>query len=1167
MRDVSLARRLAVAAGLFIAVLVACGREIIGPATVPASPFQRTAAFAFEPKYETAIPASALRAALTQVAFERVRITLRREDGSIAFDTVVVFPAGADELTLTLSVPLPASAPASGVPLNLHLGYVNAAGDTVFRGGPVRVMVVPAVSGGTTPSPTTPVQIPVQYTGTGASAATVAIAPKSFSGLAGQSTTFTAQAFSAGGQAIPGTPVVFTSSNTAVVTVDQTSGAATLIGRGTAKVYALLLTGPSDSATVAVTLPAARLEAGTGGNQTGPAGSTLPTPVVARVLASDGVGVGGTTVTFAASGGGTVTPASAVSDATGTVNTQWKLGTTAGAQTLTITSAGLTGSPITVSANALPVIPTKLTILTGPVSGRAAAALPAITVAAQDAGGNTVTTFTGDVTVAIGSNPGSATLSGTATAKAVAGIATFSDLKLNRPGTAYTFVFSSASLAAASSAPFNITAGDATQLVFGAMPSAVDAGITIAPPVTVSAQDAAGNAVASFTGPVTIAIGSNPGGSVRGGTATRNAVAGVATFSDLTLNRSGTPYTFTASAPGLTDATSAAFTVSPGPPSALIVVSGGGQSAAAGTALSPVTVRLQDALGNGIGGLSIAFAVTGGGGSLSGSTAITDADGKASVIWTIGAGPQTMTATYAGASPVTVTATATPGQAKKLAITSAPGTTQTAGVAITPTVVVQGQDSLGVLQIAFAGTVTASVASGPSGATIGGTASVTAMAGVASFSALRLTKAGTYTLTFASSGVTSATTASFTVIAAPAKNIAVDSGNAQSGAAGTALPAKLVVVVTDSVGNRIPGAPLTWNVTAGGGSLAGASATTDTSGRGRATWTLGSTAGTNAVQVTSSGLTGSPVTFTATATSASLLVFVSNSNSDNISHFNGQYANSVNCTTIGGSCSEPRNPAVSFNGMLVAVPFRFGNRVAFFDPVTSNFVSAVTDTSFHEPYAVAFSGDGSELWVSNKNSSTVSIVNVASGLVVAVVRPPLLNSPEGIAIAAGKAFVASRGNGRVIIVDVATRVVLNSVVVGGNPRDAVGTPDGQWVYVTKDAGSVAKVKVSDGTVTQLTITGSSRNITISPDGLKVYVATQNSAVAVIVVASDAVSQITFTGASNTYGVAILKDGSMGFATDSNLGKVFAFNPATGVEVTGSPFPFSVGSGPRGVVAY
>ena len=860
------ARRLALAAGLLTAVLISCGREVTGPVSAPVNAFKRFASLAFSPQYTTALSSSALRAALTQVAFERVRITLRREDGSIALDTVVDFPAGADSLTLALIVPLPASASSTGVPFSLNLNYVNAAGDTVFRGGPSAVTVFPSAAGSTPPPP---VQIPVHYTGTGASATSVTISPRLVNGIAGQSTSFSAVARAADGSAIAGTPVVFTSADAGVITVNSSSGAATLIGRGTAKVYAQLLTGPSDSATVTVLLPASRIELGSGTAQTAPAGTTLPQPIVARVLASDGIGVGGVTVNFAvSSGGGSVTPATAVSAADGSVNTSWKLGGTAGAQTMTVTSVGLSGSPITVSATALPVVASRLSITTGPVGGKAGAPMGAV-IAAQDALGNTVTTFTGDVTVAIGTNPGASTLGGTATVKAVNGVATFSGLTLNKPGTGYTLTFSSASLASATTAAFNIVAGDAAKLVFGPMPAAADVGIAIAPPIQVSAQDSSGNTVTSFTGAVTVAIGANTGGGTLSGTLTRNAVAGIATFNDLSINKKGSSYTLVASATGLIGGTSAAFNMAPGVATGISVVSGGGQTALAGAALGPIVLQLRDALGNGIAGGTITLAVATGGGTLGAASFVTDADGKGTVAWTLGntGGVQTITASSTGVPAATVAATATvpPTSAKTLLISTQPQASQVAGTSGT-NIVVQAKDSLGAVVPLFIGNVTMTIASGPVGATIIGTATRAAVAGVATFSGVSFDKAGAYTLTLASAGLTSATSTSFTVIAGAAKNIAADSGQAQTGNAGQALGASPVVKVTDQYGNAVgAGTSLTWTVATGGGSVDSTTTLTNSSGRTRVKWTLGATVGAQTLNVTGSGLLPNPLTFNATA--------------------------------------------------------------------------------------------------------------------------------------------------------------------------------------------------------------------------------------------------------------------------------------------------------------
>src|SRR5205823_4352562 len=164
---------------------------------------------------------------------------------------------------------------------------------------------------------------------------------------------------------------------------------------------------------------------------------------------------------------------------------------------------------------------------------------PAVKVRALDAFGNVATGFTGAVAVALGSNPGSATLSGTTPVAAVGGVATFVDLSLNKTGTGYTLTASASGFTPVTSTTFDITPGTATQLAFIVQPSNTVAGATISPAVQVTALDPAGNPVPGFTGSVTVALGSNPGGSTLGGTTTVAAVNGVATFVDLSLNKTG----------------------------------------------------------------------------------------------------------------------------------------------------------------------------------------------------------------------------------------------------------------------------------------------------------------------------------------------------------------------------------------------------------------------------------------------------------------------------------------------------------------------------------------------------------------------------------------------------------------------------------------------------
>src|SRR5207249_2510994 len=115
--------------------------------------------------------------------------------------------------------------------------------------------------------------------------------------------------------------------------------------------------------------------------------------------------------------------------------------------------------------------------------------------------------------------------------------------------------------------PTNTAAGAAippaaTQLAFTVQPTNTAAGAPITPAVQVTARDASGNTATQFTGNITVALGANQGGATLGGVPTHAAVAGVASFPGLSLNKTGSGYTLTATTGGIPGvATSAQFNV------------------------------------------------------------------------------------------------------------------------------------------------------------------------------------------------------------------------------------------------------------------------------------------------------------------------------------------------------------------------------------------------------------------------------------------------------------------------------------------------------------------------------------------------------------------------------------------------------------------------------
>ncbi len=180
---------------------------------------------------------------------------------------------------------------------------------------------------------------------------------------------------------------------------------------------------------------------------------------------------------------------------------------------------------------------------------------PAPVVAVEDAQGNLITTSTAVITMAIGTNPGSGTLSGTTQHTALGGEATFPGLSINKAGTGYTLQASSLGLTSAVSEPFNVAADVSTaRLVFTTQPANSPAlGALVGPPV-VTIQDQFGNPVTTLTPTVTLAIKEGTGSEGAGliGTASVTPVNGVATFNNLKIDQAGTGFQLTATATDIT---------------------------------------------------------------------------------------------------------------------------------------------------------------------------------------------------------------------------------------------------------------------------------------------------------------------------------------------------------------------------------------------------------------------------------------------------------------------------------------------------------------------------------------------------------------------------------------------------------------------------------------
>ncbi len=177
------------------------------------------------------------------------------------------------------------------------------------------------------------------------------------------------------------------------------------------------------------------------------------------------------------------------------------------------------------------------------------------------------------------------------------------------------------------------------QLVFATQPSAEVAGASITPAPVVELRKGTGGIDTSFSGAVTLAItpGTGAVGAVLGGTTTRDAVDGTVSFPGLSIDRPGSGYRLSASAPGLPSVVSTAFDVTGGPTTTTVTAATPSPSVTG----QPVTLSftVTSAAGTPTGNVTVGEGVT----SCTASVAV----GKCTVAFPT-SGARSLTAAYGG---------------------------------------------------------------------------------------------------------------------------------------------------------------------------------------------------------------------------------------------------------------------------------------------------------------------------------------------------------------------------------------------------------------------------------------------------------------------------------------------------------------------------------------
>ncbi|HSX26339.1 MAG TPA: YncE family protein [Chlamydiales bacterium] len=232
-----------------------------------------------------------------------------------------------------------------------------------------------------------------------------------------------------------------------------------------------------------------------------------------------------------------------------------------------------------------------------------------------------------------------------------------------------------------------------------------------------------------------------------------------------------------------------------------------------------------------------------------------------------------------------------------------------------------------------------------------------------------------------------------------------------------------------------------------------------------------------------------------------------------------------------------------------------GDSVSVLNLIYNTLQQTIHDSSFNQPYTVTINAAGTKAYVTNSNSTTVTIIDIATNTVTGTIGG--FHEPSGFVITpdGNHAYVNNYANDMdasgqgttVRVVDLNTNAIVGSAItVGLAPAAMAITPDGAYVYVVSyvdgnlGTGTISIIKTSDNSVRLNAITGLSGPfaIAITPNGQYAYVTNFGSnnfspvgtTVSVVSISSNTIAGTIALGIQPS-GIAITPDGAFAYVSN------------------------------------
>ncbi|MBF6037211.1 YncE family protein, partial [Pseudomonas sp. P155] len=182
------------------------------------------------------------------------------------------------------------------------------------------------------------------------------------------------------------------------------------------------------------------------------------------------------------------------------------------------------------------------------------------------------------------------------------------------------------------------------------------------------------------------------------------------------------------------------------------------------------------------------------------------------------------------------------------------------------------------------------------------------------------------------------------------------------------------------------------------------------------------------------------------------------------------------------------------------------------------------------PHGIAFTPDGTRVYVSNYTSDTISVIDTATNLVLTNI--PVERDPAGIVVSPDgtRAYVCCNGSNSILVIDVATNRVLTTFPVEGHPVGVAFSPDGSRAYTSNFVSSTVSVidTVMDRVLTNISTDEGPYGIAVNSNGTRTYVCNHKSNTVSVIDTTTNQFLTNITVGRSPISIAVRQDGTRAY---------------------------------------